>query len=63
MSYAIPIIASCALKHLMHCTILPLAHIRLFTFGPAASESKVQAKQAKSKQSNLDWDQGKPPCI
>jgi hypothetical protein len=51
MSYAIPIIASCALKHLMHCTILPLAHIRLFTFGPAASESKVQAKQAKSKQS------------
>jgi hypothetical protein len=41
MSDAIPVIASCALKHLMHCTILPLAHIRLFTLGPTTLESEV----------------------
>jgi hypothetical protein len=46
MPYVILVIASCALKHLMHCTILPMAYIRLFTLGPAVPESKVQAKQA-----------------
>jgi hypothetical protein len=64
MSYAIHVIASCALKHLMHCTILPLAHIRLFTLGPVTPESEVQVKQVQIEAiTNLDWDQGKPWCI
>jgi hypothetical protein len=47
MSYAIPVIASCALKHLMHCTILPLAHIRLDTLDHAEPKSKIQAEQVQ----------------
>jgi hypothetical protein len=41
MSYAILVIASYTLKHLIHCTILPLAHIRSFTLGPAEPKPKV----------------------
>jgi hypothetical protein len=48
----------------MHFTILPLAHIHLFTLGPVAPESEVQAKQAHVEAiTNLDWDQAKPRCI
>jgi hypothetical protein len=64
MSYAILVIASCALKHLMHCTILPLAHMRSFTLGPTEPKSEVQAEQAQIEEfTNLTLDQGKPPCI
>jgi hypothetical protein len=47
MSYAIPVIASCALKHLMHCTILPLAHIRLDTLDHVEPKSEIQAEQVQ----------------
>jgi hypothetical protein len=64
LSYVIPVIASCALMHLMNGTILPLADIHLFTLGPVAPESEVEAKQAQVEAiTNLDWDQGKPQCI
>jgi hypothetical protein len=64
MTYAIPVIASCALKHLMHCTILPLAHIHLFTLGSAEPKSEVQAEQAQVEEfTNLSLDQGKLWCI
>jgi hypothetical protein len=46
VSYAIPVIASYALKHLMHCTILPLAHIRSFTLGHAELEFGELTEQA-----------------
>jgi hypothetical protein len=52
------------LVHLSICTILPLAHIRLFMLGPATPELEVQVKQAQVEViTNLDWDQGKPWCI
>jgi hypothetical protein len=61
MAYDIPVIASYALKHLMHCTILPLAHICSFSLGPAEPKSEVQAEQDQDEDcTNLDWDQGKP---
>jgi hypothetical protein len=64
MSYAIPVIASCALKHPTHCTILPLAHIRSFVLGPTEPIPKVQAEEAQVEEfTNLPLDHGKPQCI
>jgi hypothetical protein len=64
MSYAIHVIASFALKHLMHCTILPFAHIRSFTLGHAEPKFGEPMKQAQAEDlTNLAFDQGKPRCI
>jgi hypothetical protein len=64
MSYAIPVIASYALKHLMHCTILPLSHIRSFMLGHTEPEFGEPVEQAQAENlTNLALDQGKPWCI
>jgi hypothetical protein len=59
VSYAIPVIASYALKHLMHCTILPLAHIRSFMLGHAELEFLEPTEQAQAEDlANLALNQG-----
>jgi hypothetical protein len=64
VSYAIPVIASYALKHLMYCTVLPLAHIRSFTLGHAELEFLEPTEQAQAEDlANLALNQGKPQCI
>jgi hypothetical protein len=73
MSYAIPVIASCALKHLIHCTILPLSHIRSYTLNHVEPKSEIQAEQVQKEyggpqmtscmDTNQALDQGKPRCI
>jgi hypothetical protein len=48
----------------MHCTILPLAHIRPIMLGHAKPEPEVQVEQAQVEEfTNLSLDQGKPRCI
>jgi hypothetical protein len=64
VSYAIPVIASYALKHLMHWTILPLAHIHSFTLGHVELEFGELTEQAQAEDlANLALNQGKPWCI
>jgi hypothetical protein len=64
MSYAIPVSASYALKHLIHCTILPLTHIRSFTLGHAELEFGEPMEQAQAEDlANLALKQCKPRCI
>jgi hypothetical protein len=64
VSYAIPVIASYALKHLMHCTILPLAHIRSFTLGHTELEFREPTEQGQAEDlANLALNQGKPRDI
>jgi hypothetical protein len=64
MSYAICVIASYELKHLMHCTILPLARIHSFTLGHAELEFGEPIEEAQAKDlTNLALDQGKLRCI
>jgi hypothetical protein len=64
VSHDIPVTASYALKHLMHCTILPLAHICSFTLGHAELEFGGPTEQAQAENlANLALNQGKPRCI
>jgi hypothetical protein len=64
VSYAIPVIASYALKHFMHCTILPLAHICSFTLGHTELEFGEPTEQAQAEDlANLALNQGKPRYI
>jgi hypothetical protein len=48
----------------MHCTILLLAHINLYTLDRAEPEHEEPMEQAQVKDpANLVLDQGKPQCI
>jgi hypothetical protein len=64
VSYAISVIESYALKHLIHCTILLPAYSCAFAIDHAEPESEVQAEQAQAENiTNLALDQGKPRYI
>jgi hypothetical protein len=50
--------------HLMHCTMLLLAHIRSFMLGYVEAELEELMKQAQVEEfTNLALDQSKPRCI
>jgi hypothetical protein len=61
------VFASFAFNHLMHCIMLPLAHVQLFYALDQVHvepESEAQAEQAQVEAiTNLDLDQGKPPIL
>jgi hypothetical protein len=62
MVYAILVIASCALKHLMHCTILLLAHIRSYTLDHTNPMEPTEQAQVEEF-TNFALDQDKTCCI